>query len=450
MPISPAMIDSCNKTYATNNREDDMGIFKTDISIINNFLSNFKELFSKKQFNVFALAVYSMLAEYKRNCLSSMASNINLDYQRLQYFLSESRWDLDKLNNKRLQVIQRQRTTKSTYDGILAIDDTSVPKPYAKNTQGAHYQHCGSLKREEICNVAVASSFSSKAKHFPISLKSYMPEAGFSRGKDDYRFKSKLTLAKELVNDAVSKNIKFSYVCVDSWYTSVDFIDFIDSRGLKLIADLKPNRLINFYHPLKRRHCFIKQDELVKLIRSYYGHKLKPVTVAYPNGYKRSFLCYSFKSRLKDCSVGVKVVVAFGRFTDEDSRSMHVLITNDLIACAPAIVSKYTLRWGIERVFKELKDVFCFDQYQLRHTKQIERYWMLCFIAWSLIYWVKQNGYLNKTLKARLHSFNDYKKALCSLLLIGSGVFISKNKEFICTQCGLKSYRMKKALGLAA
>ena len=427
-----------------------MGIFKANISIINNFLENFKELFSKKQFNVFALAVYSMLAEYKRNCLSSMAANINIDYQRLQYFFSESRWNTDKLNNKRLKVIENQRTTKSTDEGVLVIDDTSAPKPYAKNTEGAYYQHCPSLRREEVCNVAVASAFSSKSKHFPISFKSYMPEAGFLRGKKDYRFKSKITLAKELVDDAVSKNIKFGYVCVDSWYTSVDFINFIDSKGLKLIADLKPNRLIRFYHPVERRHCFIKQDELVKLIRSYYSHKLKPVVVSYPNGYKRSFLCYSFKSELKDCSVRVKVVVAFGRFTDEDSRSVHVLITNDLTSYTPAIVSKYTLRWGIERIFNELKDVFCFDQYQVRHKKQIERYWMLCFIAWSLVYWIKQNGYLNKTLKVKPRSFNDYKKALCSLLLIGSGVFISKNKEFICNQCGLKSQRMKKALGLAA
>lgn len=201
---------------------------------------------------------------------------------------------------------------------------------------------------------------------------------------------------------------------------------------------------------MKRRHCFIKQDELVKLIRSYYSHKLKPVVAAYPNGYKRSFLCCSFKSELKDCSVRVKVVAAFGRFTDEDSKSIHVLITNGLTSYTPAIVSKYTLRWGIERIFNELKDVFCFDQYQVRHKKQIERYWMLCFIAWSLVYWVKQNGYLNKTLEVKLCSFNDYKKALCSLLLIGSGVFISKNKEFICNQYGLKPQRMKKALGLAA
>ena len=427
-----------------------MGILNFNVSIINKFLANFKELFSKKQFYVFGLAVYSLLCEYKRNCLFDMADNVKLDYQAFQYFFSESRWRLDELNNKRLKVIENQRTTKSTDDGVLAIDDTSVPKPYAKDTEGARNQHCSSLDRTEVCNVTVQSVFSSKAKYFPINLKFYMPEGEFPRGKKDYRFKSKLTLAKELVDDAISKNIKFGYVCVDSWYTSNDFIEFIDSKGLKLVAELRPDRLIYFYHPVKRRHCFIKQDELVKLIRSFYPHKLKPVSVSHPNGYRRKFLSYSFKSELKGLSVKVKVVVLFGSFTDKDSKEIHTLIINDLNAYIPTIVSKYRLRWGIERVFKELKDVFCFDQYQLRHRKQIERYWILCFIAWSLVYWIKQNGYLNKTLSAKLNSFNDYKKALNSLLFLGSGVIISKSKETICNLYGLKSYRMKKALGLAA
>ena len=427
-----------------------MGILNTNVSIINNFLGNFKELFSKKQFNLFTLSVYSMLMEYKRNCLSSMAVNTGIDYQRFQYFFSESKWNLDKLNNKRLEIIENQRTTKSTGNGILAIDDTSVPKPYAKDTEGAHYQYCSSLKREEVCNVTVVSSFSSVSKYFPVDFKPYTPEAGFLRGKDDYRFKSKIVLAKELVNDAVSKGINFSHICFDSWYTSCDFIEFIDSKDLKLVADLKSNRLINFYHPVKRRHCFIKQDELVKLIRSHYRHKLKPVVITHPNGYRRDYLCYSFRSELKGCSVKVKVVVVFGKFIDEDSKSIHVLITNDLNAYNHTVVAKYTLRWGIERTFKELKDVFCFDQYQVRHKKQIQRYWMLCFIAWSLVYWIKQNGYLNKTLSCRLKSFNDYKKALNSLLLLGSGVSISKNTASACAQYGLKSHRMKVALGLAA
>lgn len=427
-----------------------MGIFNTNIPIINKFLSNFKELFSKKQFFAFSLIIYSLLADYKRNSLSAMAENVNLDYQKLQYFLSESKWNFDSLNNKRLRIIENQRTSKSTPDGILVIDDTSAPKPYAKNTEGAHYQYCSSLKRQEVCNVAVASAFSSKSKHFPINFKSYLPETAFTRGKDDYKFKSKITLAKELINDAISKNINFSYICFDSWYTASEILEFVDSKNLFFAADLKSNRFINFYHPIKKRHCFIKQDELVKLIRSFYPHKLKPVTVSLPNGYKRKFLCYSFMSQLKNSSIKVKVVIAFGKFSDKDSKSVHLLITNNLNAHYSSIVTKYTLRWGIERAFSELKDIFCFDQYQLRHQKQIQRYWMLCFITWTLVFWIKQNSYLNKTFSIKLNSFNDYKKALHSLLLLGSGISISKNSKTFFNHYGLTSRRMMKFLGFAA
>lgn len=426
-----------------------MGIFNTNISIINKFLSNFKELFSKKQFTFFSLAIYSLFGEYKRNCLYSMAINVKADYQAFQYFFSESRWKLDELNNKRLYIIQNQRTTSSTNDGVLVIDDTSVPKPYAKNTEGAHYQHCPSLKREEICNVTVMSAFSSKSKYFPINFKFYQPASEFRLGKDDYKFKSKISLAEELINDAIAKNIKFSHICFDSWYASDNFIESIDSEGLKFISEARPNRLINFYHPINKRHCFIKQDELVKLIRSHYRHKLRPVKISHPNGYRRSFLCYSFKSHLKDSPIKVRIIVLFGDFLDEDSKSIHILITNDLNSYIPTICSNYTLRWNIERIFKELKDVFAFDQYQVRHKKQIQRYWMMCFLAWSLVYWIKQNGYLNKTLSCSLNSFNDYKKALSSLLIIGSGSIISKNSNAICNSYGLNSRRMKSALGIA-
>jgi SRSO17 transposase len=426
-----------------------MGIFNTNISIINKFLCNFKELFSKKQFLVFFLALYSLFSEYKRNSLYSMAETMKLDYQAFQYFFSESRWKLDELNNKRLCIIQNQRTTCSTNDGVLVIDDTSVPKPYSKNTEGAHYQHCPSLKREEICNVTVMSAFSSKSKYFPINFKFYQPAIEFRLGKDDHKFKSKISLAGELIDDAIAKNICFTHICFDSWYASDELMESIDSQGLKFIAELRPNRLINFYHPVQKRHCFIKQDELVKLIRSNYPHKLKPVKIHHPNGYKRSFLCYSFKSRLKDSPIKVRVIVLFGEFSDEDSGSIHILITNDLNSYIPTIVSNYTLRWNIERIFKELKDVFMFDQYQVRHKKQIQRYWMMCFLAWSLVYWIKQNGYLNKTLSCNLSSFNDYKKALNSLLIIGSGSIISKNSNAICNSYGLNSRRMKAALGIA-
>ncbi len=71
----------------------------------------------------------------------------------------------------------------STKNGIAAFDDTGCLKPYAKKTQGAQWQYCAPLKREETCNVAVASAFVSQTKHFPFDIISYIPADEFKEGE---------------------------------------------------------------------------------------------------------------------------------------------------------------------------------------------------------------------------------------------------------------------------
>lgn len=141
-----------------------MSIFGANISLLNKFLKHFASSFSKTQMAMFLLAVYAMFKDYKRNSLEAMAKAVHTDYQKFQYFFSDSQWDLQAMNRKRLEIIQKQRTTAFTKDGLLAIDDTACPKPYAKKTQGAKWQYCGPLKQNEVCNVGVCITYVSKAK----------------------------------------------------------------------------------------------------------------------------------------------------------------------------------------------------------------------------------------------------------------------------------------------
>ena len=167
---------------------------------------------------IFTLCIYVMFKDYKRCSFYAMAKIANTDYQKFQYFLSDSKWNLQALKNKRLEIIENQLTTclprcgagtaASTKDGILAIDDTGCPKPFAKKTQGAKWQYCGPLKREEICNVAVASTFVSQSKHFPVDIIPYLPADDFKLGENDTKFKSKIDIAKDLSKYANVRNIK--------------------------------------------------------------------------------------------------------------------------------------------------------------------------------------------------------------------------------------------------
>jgi len=419
-----------------------MPIISQRISFIERFIFNFKPAFSKKQMSVFKNFIYGMFADYKRLSLAAIANNTNINYQKLQYFFTESQWNIKELNDIRIKIIQNQRTTRAYTRGVLAIDDTACPKPYAEKTEGAQFQYCGTLGREENCNVAVASCFVSQTKHFPIDFKSYLPITT-PNPKD---FKSKLDLAKELINEAVAKAIPFSAVVVDAWYTSTDLIEFVASKNLTLVAEVKSNRSIFFTHPQTKQWRYLTADKIIPLIKEFYFHKLKSVSIPQSDGSDKNIFTYSFKSKLKDCSTEVQVIFMFDKWSRTDDKDVHVLITTNLNMSAQSVILTYLLRWGIEESFRELKDTFCFDQYQVHHQEQIQRHWIMAFLAWTLAYWIKQNGCLSKILAEAPQTIGECKQAVASLIIIDSAFLLSKNKNLAATLYKIESERFKKKL----
>ena len=422
-----------------------MSIFGTNIPLLNKFLKNFAACFSKKQMAMFTLLIYALFKDYKRNSLEAMAKATHTDYQKFQYFFSDAKWDIQAIKRTRLEIIQKQRTTAATKDGILAIDDTGCPKPYAKNTEGAKWQYCGPLKREEVCNVGVCVSFVSKTKHFPLDIVPYLPADEFPGGKSNPHFKDKLHIAQELFDTSL-ETIEFSAVTFDSWYATTALLEHIHTRKKIFFSEIKSNRNIFMYHPIKRTKCCVKPDELVTLIKKHSWDKTKTVKYQTTDGSEVSHRTYSFEAKLKDCKVPIKFVVVLGKWNKDDDNSFHILITNQLNASAKTIITTYLLRWGIEHCFKELKDTFSFDQYQVRHIEKIERYWNVCLIAWTLTYWIKQNAYLNKILETQPTTFNEFKQAINSLLELSSLGTLSKNKSLADDYFKVKSKRLKKKL----
>ena len=420
-----------------------MSIFQTNISLLNKFLNQFATCFKKKQLALFTLLIYALFKDYKRNSLDAMAKATHTDYQKLQYFFSDSHWDIQALKRKRLEIIQKQRTTASTKDGLLAIDDTGCPKPFAKKTEGAKWQYCGPLKREEVCNVGVAAVFVSSSKHFPIDIVPYLPADEFPKGKNDSRFKDKIQIALELF-DSCSQNVDFSGTVFDSWYATTRLLTHIHNAGQVFYSEIKSNRNIFMHHPVKKKHCFVKPDELVTLIKKHYCDKIKFVKFKTTDGSEVSHKTYSFEAKLKDCDIPIKFVVILGKWNKDDDNSYHILITNKINSSAKMVIANYLLRWGIEHCFKELKDTFYFDHYQVRHIKKIERYWNLCLTAWTLTYWIKQNAYLAKILETKPDTFNEIKLAVNSILEFAATSALSKNDKLADGYFKIKSKRLKK------
>jgi hypothetical protein len=420
-----------------------MPIINPRIRFIEKFLARFNSAFSTKhQRSIFREFIYALFSDYKRMSLSAIANNTTVNYQKLQYFFSEANWNTQELNDIRIRLLQNQKTTMANNNGVLAIDDTACPKPHAKKTEGAQVQYCGCLGKTENANVAVASCFVSNTKHFPVDFKSYLPITT----PNPQNFKSKLDLAKELIAEAIAKGIPFKSVVTDCWYTSTDLIEFVASKNVFLTAEVKINRSIFFTHPKTKQWRYLTGDEIIPLIKEFYPHKLKTTAIPQADGTDKKVLYYAFKSKLRDCSTEVQVIFIFDKWSGTDDKDTHILITTDLTMSVRSAILTYLLRWGIEESFHELKDTFCFDQYQVRHQEQIQKHWIMSFLAWTLAYWIKQNGCLSKILNEAPQTIGECKQAVASLIIIDSSFLLSKNRELAASLYNIKSERFKEKL----
>lgn len=392
---------------------------------------------------MFTLVIYALFKDYKRNSLDAMARATHTDYQKFQYFFSDSKWDIQAIKRTRLEIIQKQRTTAPTKDGLLAIDDTGCPKPFAKKTEGAKLQYCGPLKRKEVCNVGVGAAFVSESKHFPIDIIPYLPASEFPRGKNNSQFKDKIQIAIELF-DLYAESFALSGIVFDSWYATTRILTHVHKKTKIFYSEIKSNRNIFMRHPGKKKKCLVKPDELVTLIKKHYRDKIKFVKFKTPDGSEVSHKTYSFEAKLNACDVPLQLVVILGKWNKDDDNHYHILITNDLRASAKMVITNYLLRWGIEHCFKELKDTFYLDHYQVRHINKIERYWNLCLVAWTLTYWIKQNAYLTKILETKPTTFNGIKQAINAMLEFASTNALSKNEKLANGYFKIKSKRLKK------
>ena len=384
------------------------------------FLARFEHLFSKSQFGKFTAYTTSLLLDHSRFSIQEAWNKTpDMTYRKLQRFLSLSKWNVQELNNARVAVLESNRTTKSTRDGVVAIDDTNCHKKWAFKTEGARHQYSTTERGTVRGVVGVTSAFCSSRKHYPVNHVPYKPMDDFPQA-DISSFKSKIDIAVDLVDDAISKGIAFSDFVFDTWYAGRKLIDHIEDLGKTWITEFDSDRKISLHGKWERA------DGLVKLIPS---DRFRKVTVPNSAGEDRSFWCYTSLCKEKGLRGKKKIVVAIGRWDPRDPKNVHVFATNHLRLTSEQVVRKYSLRWKVECLYRELKDSFYFDHFQVRTLFRIDRHWHLSLLVHAFLYWVKCNGYFAKQSPDKIETLSEFKRAFNSLNTADSLAWVAKNNE---------------------
>jgi SRSO17 transposase len=159
--------------------------------------------------------------------------------QSLQWFLSESGWDPQETNERRLELLFAEATTVPKEDGVLVIDEHGDRK-WGKHTAHVGKQWLGNIGKTENGVVSVSSLWADEGVYYPLAVEPYTPKHHFEGGTSDPRFRTKLKIASQLVERSVQTGVPFRAVVADSFYgEDEDFKQVLSGLGVGYVLALK-------------------------------------------------------------------------------------------------------------------------------------------------------------------------------------------------------------------
>lgn len=351
-------------------------------------------------------------------CLLESADKTNLSR-----FFSESPWQQKQINDRRVQQMKEAvKTYRRRRDmAALIIDDTLCEHAGDLFEYVArHYHHAED--RYPLSHNLVTSHYVCGQIRFPLDfliyrryeeqtrweefVKKLLPDRQIPKAKkarqqfhkevaplllldEEFRaaheqFKTKITLAKILLEQAIEHNLSFEVVLFDGWYLAQEFVTAIELAEKDWISVLKKNRNLEV-------NSFVLKDEDGKVISLPSPHikveelvPLIPSTAFRPIQVKdKTYWCFSRNLAIPVLGK-VRLVISFDNPQLEGN--FVILISNRLDWSAELIVQTYLLRWPIETFYQDSKGQLGLDEYRMRTAEAFQKHWCLVFVAYSFLH----------------------------------------------------------------
>lgn len=162
--------------------------------------------------------------------------------QRLQFFLSESPWEAELVNERRLELLRKQPATAPHDGGVIVIDDSGDRED---GTATAHVgrQRLGQLGKTDNGIVTVTMVWTDGRVYYPLRARPYTPAHHFARGRADPAFRTKPQLSAALATRAKEAGFGCRAVVADCAYSVSDaFYLALREAGLPYVVALRPHR----------------------------------------------------------------------------------------------------------------------------------------------------------------------------------------------------------------
>ncbi len=183
--------------------------------------------------------------------IEQISEDMGVDYFQMQHFITESNWDarmlMDQVSRDVSNTLPKRKLTGLIIDesGWVIKGDKSV---------GVGWQYCGNVGKVANSQVAVFACLSNGDYASMVDARLYLPkdwcddparcqQAGIP--ENERTFKTKLELAREIIDHQISNGISFDFIGADGYYgNDAEFASAIDRLGYLYMLDIHSDQSV--------------------------------------------------------------------------------------------------------------------------------------------------------------------------------------------------------------
>lgn len=368
---------------------------------------------TKEQKTGFIHYIGGLLGESERKNLTQMANNaVGVIYNRLHHFIAEAGWLSSKINERRLQVMDKCSQTRISKGFALIIDDSGHRKS-GNFTDGVGRQYIGEIGKTDNGIVVVTTHLYDGTKSLPLDLEIYRKASDFELGKKDPEFKKKPTIAIELIEKSRARGYRPSIVIIDGGYgNNSTFLKELEQKKLKYLGRVAKNRKVII--KVEEAEVEIRLDEIAKTLSSDNTDQIELKLSKNKLGWVKTF-----KARISSLERERIFAIVMNASSLETATDIDYLMTNveESKATSQWMVNTYSQRNWVEVFCREVKGWLGFSEYQVRDIKSLRRHFILVFCAYTFILWHKLTGgfqrrWANKSLEIFADALVSFRTAM--------------------------------------
>jgi hypothetical protein len=358
---------------------------------LRNYLSHFQGELRPAQWRYFETVLMGLIHCQASRTLSGLLRTVAVlvSVWDLSRFLVSPQWSTTRLAEIRLRVFcaevqplvaaaheeqclnrprQKGRPKATVVTGYLILDDSTHVKRYAKQMSGLGWHYSSSDKCTMPGHSLFQGLYQVEGHQFPLDPQMYIQKSVCEQ--EQRAFMSKVDLALKVIETFEPLPETHTHVLIDSWYVNKRMWKAVKGRDWDLTGGLKANHKLRT-SDAEGQLIWIRLDDFADGLTADQFQ-----SIAWPSQ-EGEVVVYAHLVRTRVKKLGACQVLIVKPSAEASGDQARFYITTRLEDTLEQVVQTVALRWRVETLFADFKELMGSDQYQLHSAEAIQRFWAL-------------------------------------------------------------------------